>query len=424
MLRADSLAHQRWRLGAIDTLVETELQVGSTVRGIEGLVENWEPTRATSFAAMVEELAPFAVAPSYDPGVLVPRLYRSRVENLTDPTVTPPWSVGPRAVKRSLLLSHGVELSDQLASAARWAANERDPRVLVDVLSSWYTLKPLAAAGIVSYAARPRRPYDMVHATAILAHCEDPAFRHDFVTAALKAVPELRCSAADLCSIAHDADRFMEWAERSMQLTDLPDYLDDLALVDDAQQFSNASAWFPTRGHLVLLGAFARLGTRVPAGLVDAALEARMIELKIEAIDVDAKAIVDLRQNSDVLRRWQESLSQALEGLDRLPSELGDVGGRAEIQRAMEVCAQRFASDLRREFRSPLLRAGETVGLGILGGISGAAVSGSLLTGALAAAAASGSRAVGGAVLRAPGSSGARRATAAARDHALVLSST
>jgi hypothetical protein len=419
MLDARALHIQRLRLDAIDTLISVELGIDPTLEGLQQL--SWDSDRARSFAAAVSKLPSLDTA-DYAPGQVVPRMYVSYAENPQYEDYPIPSAVDTDAVRRALLFAHGVELDDMLVPEASKAARTNDPGFFIRALRTFLSLRPLAERGIVSYVVLPVSWYQNYALGLVRDRADNREFREALAriaghVAPVAAIEHLRAAAAET---RHD---FEDWFMLAIAGTALPDYIQDLEVVKVLQEYSNASVWLPSRGHLELLGVLSIAG-RLPVGLTDAAIAARLVEVNLPGYEIDISAVVDLRRTSDALERWRTALSDAVVALDRLPAGADDEAPRVEIQRALAAFAERIAAEASREFPRywALRRAATTVGFGVLGGMAGAGVSGSLVAGAVSAAASGGARAALDAVQDVSRSSNRRAALGAARDHALIVS--
>ncbi len=422
MLDRVALRHQQWWLGAVDTLIADTLGVDPTPLGLAVLPSRWDAGRARNFAAALGELSRPERPPEYLRGVVVPRMYRSRVDHPSHPEVAPPNAVSSRAVLICLMLAHGVELDDSLAAAADWSASVGSVDCLSNALRSYTELRDLGERGVVSYVAdrggrQLMRPSDIVWNGA-----EDEDFRRSFSELIGEIFPEVGLE-EERRRAREGVGAFRDWSLLTISVTLLSELLDDLATVDQASTYSRASAWFPSHKHLRVLSLLASHGASVPAGFVDAAVSARLIDIEVPSFDLDVQAVVQLRRNSDVLERWRSALTEALVALDRLPKGAAANVERDELQRIMEGHAVRFAKEAESEFRpaAAFSKSAKTLGFGLLGGAAGGLVSGSILGAAISAAVSGGTRAAADAVSDSSEAAAGRAALGAARDHAVIF---
>lgn len=422
MLDSVALRRQRWWLRAVDTFIADVLGVDPTPEGLTALPSRWDPGRAREFAAALGQLSRPERPPDYIRGVVVPRMYRSRVDHPSDPEMAPPNAVSSRAAITGLLLAHGVELDDSLAAAANWSASEGTVNCLSTALRSYTQLRELAERGVVSYVAGPggrrlMRPSDIVRNGA-----EDERFRRSFSELIGEIFPEVALE-DERRRAPESVAAFRHWSLLAISTTLLSELLDDLATIDQASTYSRASAWLPSRKHLRVLSVLASHGASMPAGLVEAAVNVRLLDIELPSFDLNVQAVVQLRRNSDVLERWRSALTEALTALDRLPEGADANVRRNELQRMMEGHAARFAKQAESEFgrTAAFSRGAKTLGFALLGGVAGGLVSGSLLGAAISAAVSGGTRAAADAVSDLSEAAAGRAALGAARDHAVIF---
>lgn len=411
--------YQAWRRGAIDTFIVTELGVDPTREGLRALLATeWHRERASSFAHAVEALGTAERAPEYAPGEVVPRLYRPSILD-PSPELRPPVVIDASAVKRALIVAHGVELDDQLADAAKWAADADAPELLSNALKRWVDLRPLAEIGVVSYHTRPAMAYpDTTRYVHELS--SDAGSREQFLDAVYRHVPRL--PKIDRSPIIGDIGEFQQWLLTALNCTILSEYLDDLTILEDVVLYSNASAWLPSRAHLDLVAILAQQGLKAPRGLASAVMGARLAEMTMSLPRLKLTSVVELRKNSEILEKWRQAMISALSVLDSLPEGTSDTAVRDALSDEMSATAATFTQDLEKETRSMISQARDTFWLGVLGGLAGATVSGSITAGVAAAAATSATRAIGQTAKDLLSGRSKKRALAAARDHAVIFS--